>query len=49
MKTGFKRKLEPLGRITLPIEIRRSLGMEEGERLEISVNDYKTYNKLKKS
>jgi AbrB family looped-hinge helix DNA binding protein len=39
--TGIVRKLDELGRITLPIELRRNLGIEEGERapLEIFVDE----------
>jgi len=35
MKTGITRKVDELGRIVLPIEIRRSLGIEERDALEI--------------
>lgn len=37
--TGMVRKLDELGRITLPIEIRRTLGVEERDSLEIFVED----------
>ena len=39
--TGIVRKLDELGRITLPIELRRTLGIEENERapLEIFTED----------
>lgn len=37
--TGIIRRLDELGRITLPIELRRSLGMDERESLEIYVED----------
>jgi len=34
-KTGVTRKLDKLGRITLPIELRKSLGYAEREALDI--------------
>lgn len=37
--TGIVRKLDELGRITLPIELRRTLGVTEKDALEISVED----------
>lgn len=37
-KTGIVRHLDELGRITLPIELRRNLQMEEHEALEILVD-----------
>lgn len=37
--TGIVRKLDELGRITLPIEIRRTLGVAEKEAVEIFVED----------
>ena len=33
--TGIVRKLDELGRITLPIELRRNLNVEERDQLEI--------------
>lgn len=35
--TGIVRRLDELGRITLPIELRRTLGVTEREALEIFV------------
>ncbi len=35
--TGIVRKVDELGRIVLPIELRRSLGIEEKDALEIYV------------
>ena len=35
--TGIVRKLDELGRITLPIELRRNLGVAERDALEIFV------------
>ena len=37
--TGMTRKVDELGRIVLPIEMRRSLGIEEKDSLEIYVED----------
>lgn len=39
--TGIVRKLDELGRITLPIELRRTLGVEERDPLEIYVEEEK--------
>lgn len=48
--TGVIRKIDELGRIVLPKEIRRNLGIRDGENLEIFVdNDYillKKYSKI---
>lgn len=37
METGIQRKLDELGRIVLPIEIRRTLGIAAGDRISMSV------------
>lgn len=37
--TGIVRKVDELGRIVLPIELRRTLGIEEKDRIEIFVED----------
>lgn len=37
--TGIIRKVDDLGRIVLPIELRRSLGIGEQDPLEIFVQD----------
>lgn len=37
--TGVVRKIDELGRIVLPIELRRTLSLEEGNSLEIFTND----------
>lgn len=37
--TGIVRKLDELGRITLPIELRRTLNIGEKDTLEIFVED----------
>jgi len=39
--TGVVRKLDDLGRLVLPIELRRNLGIEEKDGLEIYVDDEK--------
>lgn len=39
--TGIVRKLDELGRITLPIELRRTLGVTQKDALEISVEEGK--------
>lgn len=36
--TGIMRKVDELGRIVLPIELRRTLGIEEKDRIEIFVD-----------
>lgn len=36
--TGIVRKVDELGRIVLPIELRRTLGIEEKDRMEIFVD-----------
>lgn len=37
--TGIIRKVDDLGRVVLPIELRRSLGIEERDPLEIFVQE----------
>ena len=37
--TGIVRKIDDLGRVVLPIELRRTLSLNEGDGLEIFVND----------
>lgn len=37
--TGIVRKLDELGRITLPIELRRTLGVGDRDALEIYVDE----------
>lgn len=39
--TGIARQLDKLGRITLPIELRKSLGFADRETLEIYTEDNK--------
>ena len=39
--TGIVRRLDELGRITLPIELRRTLGVNERDPLEIYVDEEK--------
>lgn len=37
MKSGIRRKVDDLGRVVIPAGIRRSLGIREGDALEVSV------------
>ena len=46
-QTGVTRKIDELGRIVIPKEIRRTLNIREGDQLEISV-DHEGYICLKK-
>ena len=39
--TGLSRKVDELGRVVLPIELRRNLDIEPGDPLDISVEDNK--------
>ena len=41
MKTGIIRRIDDLGRIVIPKEIRRSLAIKEGDPLEISFENNK--------
>ena len=49
--TGIVRRLDDLGRITLPIELRRTLDVKERDPLEIYVEEdsivLKKYNSIK--
>lgn len=38
-ETGMVRKIDDLGRIVIPKEIRRQLGIKEGDSLEIFINE----------
>lgn len=38
-KTGIVRKLDELGRITLPMELRRNMGIRDKDQLEIFVEN----------
>ncbi len=42
-QTGVVRKIDELGRIVLPKEIRRTLGIRDGENLEIFVDEKGVY------
>ncbi|QGH32635.1 AbrB/MazE/SpoVT family DNA-binding domain-containing protein [Gracilibacillus salitolerans] len=37
--TGIVRKVDELGRVVIPIELRRTLGIQEKDALEIYVDD----------
>jgi stage V sporulation protein T len=37
--TGIVRRIDDLGRVVIPKEIRRSLGIQEGDPLEISAEE----------
>lgn len=37
--TGIIRRIDDLGRVVIPKEIRKRIGIEEGDPLEIFVND----------
>ena len=39
LMSGLERKLDTLGRIVIPSEIRHSLGLVEGDALDVSVRD----------
>ncbi|MBO8127824.1 MAG: AbrB/MazE/SpoVT family DNA-binding domain-containing protein [Peptococcaceae bacterium] len=39
--TGIVRKVDELGRVVIPIELRRTLGIEEKDALEIYVDEEK--------
>lgn len=39
--TGIVRKVDELGRVVIPIELRRTLGIEQNDSLEIYVDDNK--------
>lgn len=37
MNTGIVRKIDDLGRVVIPAEMRRVLGVQEGDQLEITL------------
>jgi len=37
LNTGIVRKIDDLGRVVIPAEMRRTLGVEEGDQLEIAL------------
>ncbi len=37
--TGMSRKMDDLGRVVIPAELRKSFGIKEGDQLEISVEE----------
>ena len=46
MKTGIIRRIDDLGRVVIPKEIRHSLGIHEGDPLEIMVDGTKVIFEL---
>lgn len=44
--TGMVRKLDDLGRVVIPNELRKVMGLQKGDPLEIYVDDDKMYLKL---
>jgi transcriptional pleiotropic regulator of transition state genes len=36
--TGVTRKIDQLGRVVLPVELRRSLGLHEGDLVEVALD-----------
>lgn len=48
-KVGIVRKVDELGRIVIPIEIRRHMGVESGDPIDISYNDGKVVSSKYKS
>lgn len=38
--TGIIRRLDDLGRIVIPKEIRRTMGVREGDALELTINKF---------
>ena len=46
MKTGIIRRIDDLGRIVIPKEIRRKFNMHEGDLLEISLDGNKVCYEL---
>jgi transcriptional pleiotropic regulator of transition state genes len=38
LNTGIVRKIDDLGRVVIPAEMRRTLGVEEGDQLEIALS-----------
>ena len=46
--TGMVRRIDDLGRVVIPKEVRRYLGIQESDSLEIFVDEYKEEIILKK-
>lgn len=43
MKSGIVRRIDELGRVVIPKEIRKTMRIREGEELEIFVDDDKIW------
>ena len=43
--TGVVRKVDELSRIVIPIELRRTMGIEEKDALEIYVDNEKSFSR----
>ena len=41
MRTGIVRRIDDIGRIVIPREVRRTMNIKEGDPLEISIEDDK--------
>ena len=44
--SGVTRRVDELGRIVIPVEIRRLLNIKEGENLEFIINEKKDENEI---
>lgn len=38
MASGVSRKVDRLGRVVLPVEVRRALGIDEGDLIDVAVD-----------
>jgi transcriptional pleiotropic regulator of transition state genes len=39
LRSGIERKIDAMGRVVIPAEIRQTLGLAEGDALDIEVRD----------
>ena len=46
MKTGIIRRIDELGRVSIPKEIRRKLNIKDGDPLELSIDENKVVFEL---